>query len=210
MHERNSYPGAAYLRLIVDNSRHLDAFRQFRHPPDCNSGKSTALRGTLNSRPPLWGDEVSLPPFADGIGFGADLASKLTRQSPKRDYLAEVLRHEHILGRDVLDGKSKLCRDQNPWAAAIWAMAVRPPRDFRDDFVKRTQTARERKNRTQEEVAVMLGIDQGTYKNYETLRPMPHHLVVPFCLAMDIEMDWLFGRPAKRAKKTPSRLSEAS
>lgn len=65
-------------------------------------------------------------------------------------------------------------------------------RDFKEAFIRRTAEARERRGLTQEEMATLLGLSQGTYKQYETRSLLPHRLIVPFCIATGVELAWLF------------------
>ena len=73
---------------------------------------------------------------------------------------------------------------------------------FKAVFIKRTATARERTGMSQDEMAVALGIGQGTYKNYETNRCLPHQHVATFCRISNIDIEWLYtGRAAKVAHR---------
>ncbi len=67
-----------------------------------------------------------------------------------------------------------------------------PLSKFTIDFVARTKLARKRSGLTQVEVAEILRIDQGTYKQYETRSPLPHRFVAAFCAATHTDAHWLF------------------
>lgn len=88
-------------------------------------------------------------------------------------------------------------------ARTIVLMVSGPANRFQDDFVLRTKQAREWAEFTQEQMAKLLQLDQGTYKNYETIRPLPHRYVVPFCLATKTNIEWLYtGRKARTPMPT--------
>jgi hypothetical protein len=63
---------------------------------------------------------------------------------------------------------------------------------FRDNFIKRTQIARNKANYSQHAISLLLQIDQGTYKQYETRSLLPHALIPPFCALCGISLHWLF------------------
>jgi transcriptional regulator with XRE-family HTH domain len=64
--------------------------------------------------------------------------------------------------------------------------------DFKMGFIARTKAARIAAGRTQEEMAKLLGVTQGHYKQYETRSPLPHRYVEVFCLATGVTLEWLF------------------
>ena len=68
-----------------------------------------------------------------------------------------------------------------------------------DDFIARTKLARERAGFTQDEIAEVLGMKQGTYKNYERNRPLPHRYVRAFCLACRVDPLFLYDMRAETA-----------
>lgn len=63
--------------------------------------------------------------------------------------------------------------------------------DYKQDFLKRTKTAREGARFTQEEIARILQITQDVYKQYETRSLLPHRLIGPFCAATRVSESWL-------------------
>jgi DNA-binding XRE family transcriptional regulator len=65
--------------------------------------------------------------------------------------------------------------------------------DFKSAFINRTAEARKSAGYTQNEIATILGIDQGTYKQYETRSVLPHMYVIRFCTACRIDVEWLYG-----------------
>lgn len=79
-----------------------------------------------------------------------------------------------------------------PWMAG--------PTEFAAEFMARTKQAREQSGRTQTEMATILGIKQGLYKQYETRSPLPHRFIPAFCLATHVTEHWLFtGRQRRLA-----------
>ncbi len=67
---------------------------------------------------------------------------------------------------------------------------------------------------TQEKLAKLLGINQGTYKNYEKNRPIKHYLVAPFCDLCGISVQSLYlpiGEPevSKARANAPTAISGA-
>jgi transcriptional regulator with XRE-family HTH domain len=66
------------------------------------------------------------------------------------------------------------------------------PDDSEINFILRTTEARIAAGFTQNEIAEILGLQQGTYKNYETNRPLPHRYIRRFCIACRIMPAQLF------------------
>lgn len=62
---------------------------------------------------------------------------------------------------------------------------------FKAQFIGRTKHARELSGLTQDELARLLGIDQGTYKQYETRSLLPHWLIESFCMITRTSEIWL-------------------
>lgn len=69
---------------------------------------------------------------------------------------------------------------------------------FKSGFIKRTATARKRMGMSQDEIATLLGLTQGTYKNYELDRCLPHHFIPTFCRLTNIEFEWLYSGKVAR------------
>lgn len=180
------------------------------HPLDGHC-RMPALPGCcLNRLPPFRGDEVPLTPLADRVGLSADLPAKDSRRTPKVDDLSEALDHaSDSVGRDVLKRKSEMCHDRNRASATIILMPIQSASSFREQFVLRTKEARENTDYTQDEIADLLGISQGTYKNYETIRPLPHEYVHRFCALCRIDLDWLYTGKSGAKKKRPPKAGAA-
>lgn len=58
--------------------------------------------------------------------------------------------------------------------------------------MERTARARELSRLSQENMAILLGIDQGRYKHYEGRSLLPHEFIPRFCLAARVSISWLF------------------
>lgn len=59
-------------------------------------------------------------------------------------------------------------------------------------FIRRTKAAREaRFPEGQKPMLTILGVEQGTYKQYETRTPLPHRYIPKFCAATGVSLDWL-------------------
>lgn len=100
-----------------------------------------------------------------------------------------------MLGRAVLDCKPKSSRDMPVDSGQTVPMLSR--KEFRRGFIQRTREARSSVGLSASEVARRLGIDQGTYKNYEINRPLPHEYVLPFCEICGIVPVDLYALPAR-------------
>jgi DNA-binding XRE family transcriptional regulator len=102
------------------------------------------------------------------------------------------------IGRSVLEIKPKSSHDEDSWLGHNVLMT---PDEVRRGFIQRTREARAASRLSQPKMAKKLGIDQGTYKNYETIRPLPHELVPLFCEICEIGPADLYP-VAKRARRT--------
>jgi hypothetical protein len=58
-------------------------------------------------------------------------------------------------------------------------------------FIRRTREARLARYDKMEPIAALLRITVAQYKHYERRSPMPAYLVVPFCYATGIDLEWL-------------------
>ncbi|MDB5579806.1 MAG: hypothetical protein JWR80_4982 [Bradyrhizobium sp.] len=87
--------------------------------------------------------------------------------------------------------------------------------EYKRHFIERVKAARVARGYTQHDIAELLDIDQGNYKQYETRSFLPHDLVPRFCLACGVDCMWLFSakgkgpqmlpQPREIKKKPPSR-----
>lgn len=67
-----------------------------------------------------------------------------------------------------------------------------PLTPFERGFIQRVREARTASFDSQEEIAELLGIEQGRYKNYETNRLLPHEFIHHFCALTRFNIAWLF------------------
>ena len=58
-------------------------------------------------------------------------------------------------------------------------------------FIRRVKQAREAAFETQRPMLTILGLEQGTYKQYESRTPLPHRFIPKFCAATKVSMEWL-------------------
>jgi hypothetical protein len=69
-------------------------------------------------------------------------------------------------------------------------MGDRSETDERAAFIGRVKAAREQRFK-QKDICILLGIDQGTYKQYESRSMLPHRFIPKFCTATGVSLDWL-------------------
>ena len=62
------------------------------------------------------------------------------------------------------------------------------PRQYRAAFAARVRQARTAARYPINEMALLLGVTRDTYTKYEG---RPHNLIVPFCLACHVSVEWL-------------------
>jgi len=77
-------------------------------------------------------------------------------------------------------------------------------------FIRRVKLAREAAFDSQKPMLTILGLEQGTYKQYETRTPLPHRFIPKFCAATQVSIEWLLtgeGRgPPDYPKEIPARV----
>lgn len=96
------------------------------------------------------------------------------------------------LGRDVLNVKANVSYDRAVPACDNLAMADRMSEtEEKLAFIGRVRAAREARFPTQKPMLVILGVEQGTYKQYESRTPLPLRLIPKFCAATGVEIEWL-------------------
>lgn len=97
-----------------------------------------------------------------------------------------------LLGQSVLKGKAKVSYDCGRPTGHLPAMADRMSEtEEKAAFIRRVKMARESRFETQKPILIILELDQGTYKQYETRTPLPHRLIPKFCAATGVSMEWL-------------------
>jgi DNA-binding XRE family transcriptional regulator len=156
-----------------------------------SKGIDLAALSIDDPRPPLGRNAVALPPFADGLGLGADPLGERIGRAPASDDILEALRcHNRLIGPPVLKIKRKRSRDGKEDLYHDCKMARAS--DFLALFIARTKEARKRTGRSQTDMATILGIKQDRYKQYETRSPLSHEFIAAFCLATNVTEHWLF------------------
>src|SRR6185503_11131759 len=67
------------------------------------------------------------------------------------------------------------------------------PKQYRAAFAARVRQARSAARYPIDEMALLLGVTRETYTKYEGRGAslMPHNLIVPFCLACRVSVEWL-------------------
>jgi hypothetical protein len=108
------------------------------------------------------------------------------------------------LGRYVLEVKAKPSYDLK--------CASEHPRHMPDRmteteekaaFIGRTRAARMARFEKQKPMLTILGLDQGTYKQYETRTPLPWRLIPKFCAATGVDIEWLLTGEGKGPNSIP-------
>lgn len=126
----------------------------------------------------------------------------------RNDLILDAIESE--LGHYVLIRKAILSHDCEAPSSDNRAMAGKKTYDpaasaYIAEFVSRVRRARKHGGYTQAELGKLLGVDQGTYKQYEAKREtlLPHHLIPKFCIACGVNTEWLFGISAKGGPQLP-------
>jgi transcriptional regulator with XRE-family HTH domain len=79
-------------------------------------------------------------------------------------------------------------------------MKHKPHSEFIAAFIARTKELREESDKTQEQVAIALGVPVPTYRKYETRSPIRIHLIDRFIAIVDGDLQYLIGG---RRTRTP-------
>lgn len=142
--------------------------------------------------------EFAGSPISDASASRVDQISMMLRNDP-----CDIRRY---LGQTVLNCKPDLSLDALKHKGHTVLMVPKIPRkEARRGFIQRTREARVRTGMTQEEIAKLLGIKQDRYKHYETNRPLPHELVLPFCAATEITPLELYGPMIPLRARNPNQ-----
>lgn len=75
---------------------------------------------------------------------------------------------------------------------------------YHDGFIQRVKQAREASGYSQEVMAGLLGMQQGTYKQYESRSLLPHYLFERFCLITRCDIIWLVAGKGRFTQSRPS------
>lgn len=117
------------------------------------------------------------------------------------------------LGRFVLTGKAILSQDCEFGMEQNGLMAKKQTVSrFSDDFQARTREAREAAGYSQTRLAKLLGIEQGTYKQYESRAGsmLPHDLLPLFCELCRVSLAWMYLGEESESAATPARPAAKS
>lgn len=130
---------------------------------------------------------------AIGEGAPIDLANAPGEiQSPITSRNDEIDFMESPLGHFVLKCKATLSYDCGIEVRDNGLMGDRVSEtEEKRRFIRRVKLAREARFDTQNPMLTILGLAQGTYKQYETRTPLPHRFIPKFCAATGVSMDWL-------------------
>ena len=107
-----------------------------------------------------------------------------------------------FLGQAVLKSKAKLSRDVMSYDGDYSVMPDRMTEaEEKAFFIGRTKAARMARYHTQKPICIILGIDQGTYKQYETRTELPKRFIEKFCAATDVDIVWLLTGDGKGPRR---------
>lgn len=97
----------------------------------------------------------------------------------------------YAVGPQVLNVKVNTSYDESLDFSENPAMDRMSETEERAAFIGRVRAAREARFPTQKPICIILGIDQGTYKQYESRTVLPHRFIPKFCAACGVTLDWL-------------------
>lgn len=96
------------------------------------------------------------------------------------------------LGQFVLKSKAKLSCDLAQVTCDCGQMAgKRTETEEKMAFIARVRSARIARFDSQGPMCTILGVTQGTYKQYERRTPLPHRFIPRFCAATGVTYEWL-------------------
>lgn len=108
----------------------------------------------------------------------ANIVSFIDQIGPLRKTKLERDKMSHLLDNGSRKGANMTKKDKN----------------FSEEkvaFIRRTREARLARFKEMEPIAALLRITVAQYKHYERRSQMPAHLVVPFCYATGVDVEWL-------------------
>lgn len=119
------------------------------------------------------------------------------------------------LGHTVLKSKANVSHalDHGRWNNPDMAERLTETEE-KAAFILRVKKAREARFDTQNPMCTILGIAQGTYKQYETRTPLPHRYIPKFIAATGVSYVWLLtgegdGPPVPEfPKQVPKRMGK--
>lgn len=128
----------------------------------------------------------------------------------------------NVLGQSVLKIKPNLSHDARILMGQNVPMIDKLKSTYKSAFLARVVAARKQRYETQDAAATALGLEQDTYKQYESRSLMPHHMIPRFTAICGVSMDWLLtGKgagpavlplpaPKVRAPKRPARRTRVA
>ena len=80
------------------------------------------------------------------------------------------------------------------------------PTTYRDEFIARVKAARIESGKTPKQIALEIGVSLTAYQSYETRYYLPHHKIIPFCMATGVDHYYLLtGVPFSLGRIPPTR-----
>jgi hypothetical protein len=107
-----------------------------------------------------------------------------------------------VMGPTVQNVKANVPYDISSDSEHSDGMDGRSETDERAGFIGRVKAAREARFR-QKDICILLGIDPGTYKQYESRSMLPHRFLPKFCTACGVTVEWLLTGEGVGPKWTP-------
>jgi hypothetical protein len=144
----------------------------------------------MRSRCPHLRTAGALAPMSSAIASGEGQSPMTLRNETISGAATSVM--PSVIGQSVLKSKSKVSYDFGESFSLTCDMPERMSEtEEKAAFIGRVRAAREARFPTQKPMLTILGIDQGTYKQYETRTPLPYRFVPKFCAATGVSLEWL-------------------
>lgn len=147
--------------------------------------------------------------------YGEPTSAQKTLNEGQRDMMSRTSMAQTVLVQPVHRVKHKLYDDSVNASYTMCPMAGGTEDTYWMGFQARLRAARKRANKNQREIAAVLQITQNQYRHYETRDKslMPHNLILPFCLATNISVEWLLdattsvdAKPRQRPMRADPKL----
>lgn len=169
----------------------------------------------MRSRWPHLRTAGALAPMSSAMASGEGQSPMMSRNERMSDVIDGAVMTTGI-GQSVLKRKAKVSYDCGETFRQYVPMAERmSDKEERLAFIRRVRLARESQFDTQKPMLTILGIDQGTYKQYETRTPLPHKFIPKFCAATRVSLEWLLTGEGKGPevddipRQAPKRMGRA-
>jgi hypothetical protein len=103
------------------------------------------------------------------------------------------------IGHGVHEVKEQIVQENHDYTSCdnvsdfvqVPSMERKAEREETEAFIRRTREARAARFDTQKPICLLLEVDQGTYKQYETRTPLPRRYIPKFCAACGVSIEWL-------------------